>query len=380
MYGRSITSNMLQELGIESAYNYYMDVSEDTFIHFTLLSRAKSIISLGKIRLENDQKGYGPDGVYAISETFGKWVPSVQLYVTQFNPDNEPIVALQFKTNDIPAYAYPEEVIWKQDVNIIDPSIISIDEARQKLTSFDEEDFIVTYNKQDAHLESAKFKSFMRMLNNSSDSMLMETISKGFDTIFESGYVGKELIVVDIQPAYAPYFRFKPYAFTAFLNEHYTEFSKITLLYNGPDLGLESESDYIEWLVDNNLSDEALDKIRFFEKGYNFFRNAMDQGIDHDEIVRLLSYMAKNDINDSRDLDDDLWNAYLQSFPADADIVDFLRDNEDAIFIPDLIDELDDVSSNVLVMGGGKDECLAEVLIALKYLGKAYKLIPEFVY
>ena len=197
----------------------------------------------------------------------------------------------------------------------------------------------------------------------------------------ESEYSGKELIVVDIQPEYEKYFGFDVYEFTEFLNEYRDTFSKITLLYNGRDtVGELTESEYASWLFEHGLEEETLDSIRFYDKGYAFFRNAMDHGIDHDEIVRVLAYMAKNDINDSRDLDDDLWNSYLEENPDDTEVVEYLKDNEDVINIPDLIDELDDVRSGAFVMGGGRDECLAEVLIALKYLGKQYRLINKFVY
>lgn len=222
--------------------------------------------------------------------------------------------------------------------------------------------------------------TFLSSVTTNENRSIVESIRLGYSLIFESAFNGKELIVVDIQPEYEKSFRFKPYQFTEFLNQHATEFSSITLLYNGPDLGMVSESEYAMWLVENGLEEDVLSSIKFFEKGYAFFRNVMDAGVDHDEIVHVIAFMAKNDINDSRDLSEELWNEFSASFPNDSDIIEYLKDNEDAIFIPELINELDNSTQTPLVMGGGKDECLAEVLIVLKYLGRNYSLINQFVY
>ena len=224
------------------------------------------------------------------------------------------------------------------------------------------------------------FKTFVESLKRKNNVSLIEAIMSGYSAIFESSFSGKELVVVDIQPEYECHMIFRPYEFTVFLNEHNDYFSKFNLFFNCLYLGMVSESEYSWWLIENGLEEETLDRIHFFDKGYNFFRNAMDHGIDHDEIVHVIAFMAKNDINDSRDLDDDMWSEFAEQFPDDEEVVEFLKDNEDAIFIPELIDELDDAASNLIVTGGGRDECLAEVLIALKYLGKQYQLLNEFVY
>lgn len=137
-----------------SDYTYYMDLSQDTFIHFTLLSRAESMIESKTMSLNYGKRGLGPEGIFAVSEAFGQYVPSVQLYVKKFNPDNEQVVALEFKTNTVPDYGHPEEVIWKSDVSLINPRIISVEDAEKKLAPRDDsmDYFSVTYRKEDAKL------------------------------------------------------------------------------------------------------------------------------------------------------------------------------------------------------------------------------------
>lgn len=223
------------------------------------------------------------------------------------------------------------------------------------------------------------FQSFLDKLR-SIDYTLVESISEAHRLIFESSG-GSELLVVDIQPEYEKWFSFKMYNFVEMLNSDHGNYTRITFLYNGHDtLGMVKESDYISWLYEHGVEEEVIDRINFYDKGYNFFRNAMDSGVDHDEIVHLISFMAKHRVNDSRDVDGDMWDAYMGEYPNDMNIREKLEGNEDAINIPDLIGTLSGLGSGMVVMGGGKSECLAEVLIALKYFGKSFKLDSRFVY
>jgi hypothetical protein len=132
--------------------DYHIDVTEDSFIHFTTDTRAKKIIEGGVLSLETESHGYGPVGVYAVSTTFGQQVPSVQLYVKNFSDD--PVVAIHFKTNTIPKVGFPEEVIWKEDVKLIDPKVIDADKAMASLKPRDDEDYVVTYRSNDVITES----------------------------------------------------------------------------------------------------------------------------------------------------------------------------------------------------------------------------------
>lgn len=186
-YGRSTTIEMLKKLGIDSAYNYYLDVKEDSFIHFTLLSRANKIVKEKKLKLVNESRGHGPEGVFAVSETYGQFVPEVQLYAKNFNPKNEPLVAVRFKTNTIPSYGFPEEVIWHEDVDLIDPKVLPAKSAESLLSPKNPDaDFSVTYKASDAKLESAKFAKFLDLLKGGDQNPLIEAVSTGFNTICEA--------------------------------------------------------------------------------------------------------------------------------------------------------------------------------------------------
>lgn len=127
------------------------------------------------------------------------------------------------------------------------------------------------------------------------------------------------------------------------------------------------------------VNEEVINNSTFFDKGYAFFRYCIDSGIDHDQIVNLVNFMMKNNINDSRELDEnDFWDKFIEEY-GDEDIRELMEMSDDMIYIPDLMNFLKD-KSNIILTGGGIDECLKEVEIALMVLNKPYQILEEFTY
>lgn len=174
------SQSSLQPLPQGSDAPFYMDINQDSFIHFTTLKRAKKIVEDGKLEYENDIKLPGARGVYAVSLSYGQKVPSVQLFVEREIKDEGPIVAVYFKTTDVPKVGFPEEVVWKQDVTLNNAKIIEKDKAMNMLGDRTEDDFHVTYTKPSNLVES--FKDFLMTF----DHPVMESVMEGFSVIFES--------------------------------------------------------------------------------------------------------------------------------------------------------------------------------------------------
>jgi len=183
------------------------------------------------------------------------------------------------------------------------------------------------------------------------------------------------LIVVDIQPEYQSYIPFLR-EFVAYINK--TK-QPITFLYNGHDtLGMVTESDYKWWLIENGVDEDVIDSATFYDKGYAFFRNCMDKGIDHDDTVGLVKLMYESGVNDSRDLNEDFWDEYVAQNGSEH-LREAMEGSEDCINIPDLMDFLQDYN-NITICGGGIEQCLKEVEIALDALGKKYKVLHQYTY
>jgi hypothetical protein len=195
-------------------------------------------------------------------------------------------------------------------------------------------------------------------------------------------FSGKTFISVDIQPEYEKSFGFKTHQYISFLSEIYDEVNQLVFLYNGVDtLGMISEFDYKTWLIENGLSEEILESSIFYDKGYAFFRYCMDSGIDEDSVSNFVRFMYENDIHDSRDLDRNAWAQYLRQYRKidKKEVYNLLKTSGDSVHIPDLMDFLKRFN-NVVLTGGGVNECLKEVEIAFKALNKPYSVYSKFIY
>lgn len=190
--------------------------------------------------------------------------------------------------------------------------------------------------------------------------------------------VGKHLIVVDIQPEYQNAFGSMASELAEYINENHEQFTNLTFLFNGPELGMIEEYEYRNWWLEEGLDEDIAYNSEFYDKGYAFFRYCMDKGIDEDQIVNLIKMMMERDINDSRELDEEFWNEFVERF-GDEDIRELMEFSDDCLHIPDLMDKLRPYN-NIVLTGGGINECLKEVEIALDALDKTYLTWGRFTY
>lgn len=191
------------------------------------------------------------------------------------------------------------------------------------------------------------------------------------------------IVCVDIQPEYGKGFTFKLTDWLLWVSKQ-VENNKVFLLYNGADtVGELDESGYKYWLYEqceeNGIETEWIDECYFYDKGYAFFRYCIDKNVDEEEIVHLIKFMVTNNINDSRDINSDMWVEYKKQYPDDTYITDLMEVADDMINIPDLMDYLKNIN-NIVLTGGGINECLKEVELALQVLDKPYQTYHEFTY
>ena len=194
-----------------------------------------------------------------------------------------------------------------------------------------------------------------------------------------NGLQGANLIVVDVQPEYQDYMGFRAYELMQYLNEVFDALGSLTFLYNGADtLGMVSETDFQMWLLENGFEEQNLNYTRFYDKGYAFFRYCMDEGMDEDDIVDLVRYMDSNGVSDSRDIN---WDDFMSLYDIDqSEARDLLEFSGDAIHLPDLMEFLQNYGGKIVLCGGGINECLKEVEIALMALNKPYNVLSQWTY
>lgn len=203
--------------------------------------------------------------------------------------------------------------------------------------------------------------------------------NKLFENSGMNSVIGADLISIDIQPAYEQAFSFNLYDFIQFLNQNYDSMNSLTFLFNGPDLGFPNENEYKWWLVENGLEENIVELANFYDKGYAFFRFCMDEGIDDDKIVNLIKYMINHDINDTREIDKNMWNEFMKEYGHD-DVRELLELADDMINIPDLMEYLERFRNRIVLCGGGINECFKEVELALMALNKDYNILTKYTY
>lgn len=198
--------------------------------------------------------------------------------------------------------------------------------------------------------------------------------------IVENEFSNKTIINVDIQPEYQNWITFNINNWVDFINQN-GEQNNIVFLYNGADtMGMIEEYEFQNWLIELGIDENIIENATFYDKGYAFFRYCMDNSIDEDNIVDLVKYMVRHDITDSRDIDNEMWNNFMtETNHTVQDVRELLENADDMINIPDLMDFLSNYS-NIVLTGGGINECLKEVEIALLALDKPYNILSHFTY
>ena len=190
---------------------------------------------------------------------------------------------------------------------------------------------------------------------------------------------GSNLISVDIQPEYENYMGWQPYEFMQYLNEVFDNLGSLTFLYNGADtLGMVSEGEYMQWLVEQGFEEQNLNYTRFYDKGYAFFRYCMDEGMEEENLVALIQYMDANGVSDSRMIN---WDDFMTHYGVEeSEARDMLEYSDDCISVPDLMEYLQNYGGKLVLCGGGINECLKEVELALMALSKPYNVLTQWTY
>jgi len=185
----------------------------------------------------------------------------------------------------------------------------------------------------------------------------------------------KNIIVVDIQPEYEHAFKFHE-EFCEFLNE---QSKKILYFYNGADSGFSSDtkSSIAYWLIDHGLEERKLNDIKWVDKGYGFFRSLMDEGIDKGLIIKMIRYMFKKKVWDSRDIEIEEWFELLGDEFKDAG---WILNGGDMINIPDIDIKTLKQFSGAYIVGGGRNECFDELKLLMSAFNVRATEVKKFIY
>lgn len=184
--------------------------------------------------------------------------------------------------------------------------------------------------------------------------------------------VNKPVIVVDVQPAYPTSFRVVGPVMD-FLNKHR---GPVLMLVNAEETGVtdDTKDACMEYWVEHGLEEDVLNNIQVFDKGYGALRSWMDQGISVATIIKVIRAMYQHKFNDSRDFAE----GELEKLVGLNEWQDWM--NDDPISVGWLEVSLLRKYNGCYLCGGGRDECLKEVMILMNAFNIKYTLIEQFIY
>ena len=187
--------------------------------------------------------------------------------------------------------------------------------------------------------------------------------------------MGKNLIIVDIQPAYAKFSEHLHNDLAVYTKKN--RFDNVIIFWN--------DAEYFSW-DDNEMTmrehyqelgftQNFLNKAVWVPKDYAFFRRWMDAGVDHNQIVYVVKYMLNNGIFDTRDIEN--WGEVY-------DGTDYIEEDhphpEDNMAIPVWDYKILERYDNYILTGGQFAACLMEIRILLEALDKKYEVNYDLIY
>lgn len=193
--------------------------------------------------------------------------------------------------------------------------------------------------------------------------------------LFESN-ASRTLVVVDVQPSYRDWFDAR--SFVPFIDRATDEYAEVVYFYNGEELGMESEMDMMQWLLDWGFEEDNLGSVNFVEKNYGWFRVCMDAGY-RDDVAELVHWMYEHGKWSTRELTDEDWEA-LETLTEYMPEVREMALGDEVAIPKQVVNAIDNIRGEIHLMGGHVQECLGEIVIILDALNKDYEVLDEYTY
>lgn len=186
------------------------------------------------------------------------------------------------------------------------------------------------------------------------------------------------LVVVDVQPAYESSIDFDITKLANVLNSRKGTTVMYVNAYDDTGTTDDSIQDIMFWWNEvHDVHENQLNSFKFIDKGYGYgyLREAIDSGTDNSDIIRVIRDMYQQKVTDSTDLYGGDESKIIEAYGEE--IAEWFGYGISVDFVN--VSWLKQLSPFYLC-GGGRNECLAEVMLICDALNIKYKLLNEFVY
>ncbi len=208
---------------------------------------------------------------------------------------------------------------------------------------------------------------------------------RAHEILNEKASRGRPIIAVDIQPAYSGILDgAEDEAIEAAIQFVNDSRAPCLMFVNAEQDGLTSDTveDIKMYWEDSGFEPENWDRVEVYDKGYGYLRGWMDIGIQNKYIIATIREMYKQKVYDSRMLFGEDEEKQLEWLRPIAESIN--TEPEYMIDAPISVgwaamDQLKRYNNSYLI-GGGRNECLAEVAILMNAFNIKYKMIDELIY
>lgn len=180
-------------------------------------------------------------------------------------------------------------------------------------------------------------------------------------------------ISVDVQPEYREFIHFDLSKYFKWLNRK----ENVLYLYNGESTtGMINEENLKDFIWNQYPSDTLIEKLQFYDKGYSFFRDAMDFNIPEEDIV----FVAKQLVGRNFRSADEITEFDRTSITQEG--LDFFETKNYSFYIPEVGGRIHSFcgGNKVSLTGGAAAECLREVELLIKAMDIKKHIIKKWVY
>jgi len=196
---------------------------------------------------------------------------------------------------------------------------------------------------------------------------------------------GRPIVCVDIQPEYSGIMDGAEDAtFEAAIQFVNDSRAPCLMFVNAEYDGLTSDTvaDIKMYWEDSGFEPGNWNRVEINDKGYGYLRSWMDIGIENKYIIRTIRELYKQREHDSTFLFDGDEEKQLEFLRPVAESINTTPDTliDDGISVGwTAINQLKRYN-NCYLIGGGREECLAEVAILMNAFNIKYKMIDELIY
>lgn len=211
---------------------------------------------------------------------------------------------------------------------------------------------------------------------------------RAYELLNEKASRGRPIVCVDVQPAYSGIMDgAEDDTFEAAIQFVNDSRAPCLMFVNAEDTGVTTDTiaDIRIYWEDSGFEPENWNRIEIYDKGYGYLRGWMDNNVDSRIIIQTIREMYRQKVYDTRDLfdgDPDKLEEFVRSFTGrlyhDIPVPSVITDEPMSVGWA-AIDQLKRYN-NCYLIGGGRNECLAEVALLMNAFNIKYKMIDELIY